>query len=48
MGAMTGLSRINFEAFADKFDFSEYQTLCVMSGARSVCSLRKSPGGTRI
>ena len=25
MGAMTGLSRINFEAFADKFDFSKYQ-----------------------
>src|SRR4029078_6371033 len=28
MGAMTGLSRINFEAFADKFDFSPFQTLC--------------------
>ena len=25
MGAMTGLSRINFEAFAEKFDFSQLQ-----------------------
>jgi len=28
MGAMTGLSRINFEALAHKLDFSNYQTLC--------------------
>src|SRR5262249_52022085 len=28
MGAMTGLSRINFEAFAAKFDFSRFKTLC--------------------
>src|SRR5260221_2322261 len=27
MGAMTGLSRINFEAFAAKFDFSPFKTL---------------------
>lgn len=33
MGAMTGLSRINFEAFADKFDFSKYKTLCDIGGA---------------
>src|ERR1044072_5012022 len=33
MGAMTGLSRINFEAFAEKFDFSKYQTLCDVGGA---------------
>ena len=33
MGAMTGLSRINFEAFAEKFDFSRYQTLCDVGGA---------------
>lgn len=33
MGAMTGLSRINFEAFADKFDFSNYKTLCDVGGA---------------
>jgi predicted O-methyltransferase YrrM len=33
MGAMTGLSRITFEAFAAKFDFSKYQTLCDVGGA---------------
>ena len=33
LGAMTGLSRINFEAFAGKFDFSRYQTLCDVGGA---------------
>lgn len=33
MGAMTGLSRINFETFAAKFDFSNYGTLCDIGGA---------------
>jgi 2-polyprenyl-3-methyl-5-hydroxy-6-metoxy-1,4-benzoquinol methylase len=33
MGAMTGLSRINFEAFAAKFDFSPYERLCDIGGA---------------
>ena len=33
MGAMTGLSRINFEAFATKFDFKRYKTLCDVGGA---------------
>ena len=33
MGAMTGLSRINFEAFATKFDFSPFKTLCDVGGA---------------
>lgn len=33
MGAMTGLSRINFEAFAEKFDFSKFKTLCDVGGA---------------
>ena len=33
LGAMTGLSRLNFEAFADKFDFSRYKTLCDVGGA---------------
>ncbi len=33
MGAMTGLSRINFEAFAEKFDFEPYRTLCDVGGA---------------
>ncbi len=33
LNAMTGLSRINFDALADKFDFSRYGTLCDVGGA---------------
>jgi hypothetical protein len=33
LGAMTGLSRTNFEAFAVKFDFSRFKTLCDVGGA---------------
>jgi len=33
LGAMTGLSRINFEALAAKFDFSRFKTLCDIGGA---------------
>jgi len=33
LNAMTGLSRLNFEAFAENFDFSRYQTLCDVGGA---------------
>jgi hypothetical protein len=33
LNAMTGLSRLNFEAFAAKFDFSRYKTLCDIGGA---------------
>jgi precorrin-6B methylase 2 len=33
MGAMTGLSRINFEAFAAKFDLSKFKMLCDVGGA---------------
>jgi len=33
MGAMTGLSRINFEALAARFDFAKYKTLCDVGGA---------------
>ncbi len=33
MGAMTGLSRINFEAFAAKVDLAPYKTLCDVGGA---------------
>jgi tRNA1(Val) A37 N6-methylase TrmN6 len=36
---MTGLSRINFEAFADKFDFSKFQTLCDVGGATGLLSI---------
>ena len=39
MGAMTGLSRINFEAFAEKFDFSNYRTLCDVGGATGLLSI---------
>jgi predicted O-methyltransferase YrrM len=38
LGAMTGLSRINFEAFAQKFDFSPYRTLCDVGGATGLLS----------
>lgn len=39
MGAMTGLSRINFEAFARKFDFSNYKTLCDVGGATGLLAI---------
>jgi len=33
LGAMTGLSRVNFELFAERFDFSRHKTLCDVGGA---------------
>ena len=39
MGAMTGLSRINFEAFAAKFDFSKFHTLCDIGGATGLLGI---------
>jgi hypothetical protein len=39
LGAMTGLSRLNFEAFADKFDFSRFKTLCDIGGATGLLSI---------
>lgn len=39
LGAMTGLSRINFEAFAEKFDFSKHQTLCDIGGATGLLAI---------
>jgi hypothetical protein len=39
LGAMTGLSRINFEAFAEKFDFGPYQTACDVGGATGLLSI---------
>lgn len=39
MGAMTGLSRINFEAFAARFDFSSFKTLCDVGGATGLLSI---------
>ena len=39
MGAMTGLSRLNFEALAEKVDFSPFQTLCDVGGATGLLSI---------
>jgi predicted O-methyltransferase YrrM len=39
MGAMTGLSRGNFMALAEKFDFSKYKTLCDVGGATGLLSI---------
>lgn len=39
MGAMTGLSRLNFESFADQFDFSKFGTLCDIGGATGLLSI---------
>jgi hypothetical protein len=38
MGAMRGISRGNFQAFAQKFDFSRYATLCDVGGATGLLS----------
>ncbi len=46
LGAMTGLSRINFEALAEKFDFAKYKTLCDVGGATGLLCIeaaRKHP-----
>src|SRR5262249_3571850 len=46
LDGMTGLSRINFEALAEKFDFSRYLTLCDVGGATGLLSIevaRKHP-----
>jgi len=39
LGGMTGLSRLNFEAFAEKFDFSRFKTLCDVGGATGLLSV---------
>ncbi len=39
LDAMTGLSRINFEALANKFDLSRYRTLCDVGGATGLLSI---------
>ncbi len=39
MGAMAGISRGNFEALAQKFDFSRYRTVCDVGGATGVLSM---------
>lgn len=39
LGAMRGVSLSNFEAFADKFDFSKYETVCDVGGADGQLSM---------
>jgi len=39
MDAMSGISAGNFQAFAEKFDFSHYQTLCDIGGATGQLSM---------
>jgi len=39
MDAMSGISLANFQAFASKFDFSRYTTLCDIGGATGQLSL---------
>ncbi len=39
MDAMAGISGGNFAAFADKFDFSRYKTLCDVGGATGLLSI---------
>jgi len=39
MGAMAGISRLNAEAFAGKFDFSKFKTLCDVGGASGLLSM---------
>jgi hypothetical protein len=38
LGAMRGVSMQNFQALADKFDFSKYETLCDVGGATGLLS----------
>jgi len=42
MGAMTGISRMNFELFAEKFDFSKYRTLCDVGGATGLLCIESA------
>ena len=39
LGALTGLSRINFEAFAEKFNFTPFRALCDIGGATGLLSI---------
>jgi hypothetical protein len=44
MRAMTGISRANFVALADKVDFSPYRTLCDVGGATGLLSICVAKG----
>lgn len=39
LGAMSGISAANFQALADRFDFSRYQSLCDVGGAGGLLSM---------
>jgi hypothetical protein len=39
MDAMAGISTVNFQAFADKFDLSRHKTLCDVGGAAATLSI---------
>lgn len=39
IAAMSGISRGNFQAFAEEFDFSKYVTLCDVGGASGLLSM---------
>jgi len=46
MDAMSGISKGNFQALAEKFDFSRYRTICDIGGATgqlSMCVARRHP-----
>ena len=48
LGGMTGLSRLNFEAFAEKFDFSRFQTLCDVGGATGLLCIEAAKRHPRL
>jgi len=48
LNAMAGLSRINFEALAEKFDFSRYRTLCDVGGATGLLCIEVAKRHPRI
>ena len=48
LGAMTGISRGNFEALAEKFDFSKFQTLCDVGGATGLLSIEAAKRHPRL
>ena len=48
LGAMTGLSRLNFEALAESFDFSRYATLCDVGGATGLLCIEAAKQHPRL
>jgi len=48
MGAMTGLSRRNFEVLAEKFNFSNYQCVCDVGGATGLLCIEVAKRHPRV